>query len=67
MVEEVKKIRIIAKIRFTRRRNEFLKFVRENRGIDIVKRIFVDFYEVWNIVEGKYDFYILYLTEEEVE
>ena len=67
MAEEAKKIRTTAKIRFTRRRNEFLKSVRENRGIDSVKRTFADLHEAWNTVEGKHDLYTLYLAEEEVE
>ena len=67
MAEEAKKIRTTAKTRFTRRRNEFLKSVRENRGIDTVKRTFADLHEAWNTVEGKHDLYTLHLTEEEVE
>ena len=67
MAEEAKKIRTTAKTRFTRRRNEFLKSVRENRGIDSVKRTFADLHEAWNTVEGKHDLYTLYLAEEEVE
>lgn len=35
--------------------------------MEVVKRIFVDLYEVWNIVEGKYDIYMIYLVEDEIE
>ena len=44
-----------------------MKSVRENRGIDTVKRTFADLHEAWNTVEGKHDLYTLHLTEEEVE
>ena len=67
MAEEAEKIRTTAKTRFTRRRNEFLKSVRENRGIDTVKRTFVELHEAWSTVEGKHDLYTLHLTEEEIE
>lgn len=65
--EEAKRIRIFVKLRFIRKRNEFLKFVEENKSMEVVKRIFADLYEVWNIVEGKYDIYMIYLIEDEIE
>ena len=67
MAEEAKKIRATAKLRFTRKRKEFLKSVKENKRIDTVKRTFAEFNEAWNLVEGKYDIYTIHLNEEEVE
>ena len=42
MVEEAKKIRTSAKARFTRKRNEFLKSIKDNKCIDTVKRTFAE-------------------------
>ena len=67
MAEEAKKIRATAKVHFTRKRKEFLKSVKENKGIDTVKRTFAEFNEAWNLVEGKHDMYTIHLNEEEVE
>lgn len=67
MAEEAKKIRTSAKARFTRKRNEFLKSIKDNKGIDTVKRTFAELNEAWNTVEGKHDIYTIHLTEEEVE
>ena len=67
MAEEEKKIRTSAKTRFTRKRNEFVKSIKENKGIDTVKRTFADFNEAWKTVEGRHDIYTIHLTEEEVE
>ena len=65
--EEAKRIRTSAKSRFTRKRNEFLKSVEGNKGIEAVKRTFADLNEAWNIVEGKHDIYMIHLTEDEIE
>ena len=65
--EEAKRIRTSAKSRFTRKRNEFLKAVEENKGMEAVKRTFADFHEAWNIVEGKHDIYMIHLAEDEIE
>ena len=65
--EEAKRIRTSAKSRFTRKRNEFLKSVEGNKGIEAVKRTFADLHEAWNIVEGKHDIYMIHLTEDEIE
>ena len=67
MAEEAKRIRTSAKARFTRKRNEFLKSIKDNKGIDTVKRTFAELNEAWNTVEGKHDIYTIHLTEEEVE
>ena len=67
MAEEAKKIRTSAKARFTRKRNEFLKSIKDNKGIDTVKRTFAELNEAWNTVEGKHNIYTIHLTEEEVE
>ena len=67
MAEEAKRIRTSAKARFTRKRNEFLKSIKDNKGIDTVKRTFAEFNEAWNTVEGKHDIYTIHLTEEEVK
>ena len=67
MAEEAKQIRISAKARFTRKRNEFLKSIKDNKGIDTVKRTFAELNEAWDTVEGKHDIYTIHLTEEEVE
>ena len=67
MAEEAKQIRTSAKARFTRKRNEFLKSIKDNKGIDTVKRTFAELNEAWNTVEGKHDIYTIHLTEEEVE
>ena len=67
MAEEAKKIRTSAKTRFTRERNEFVKSIQENKGIDTVMRTFAELNEAWNTVEGKPDIYTIHLTEEEVE
>ena len=67
MAEEAKQIRTSAKARFTRKRNEFLKSIKDNKGIDTVKRTFAEFNEAWNTVEGNHDIYTIHLTEEEVE
>ena len=67
MAEEAKKIRTSAKARFTRKRNEFLKSIKDNKGMDTVKRTFAELNEAWNTVEGKHDIYTIHLTEEEVE
>ena len=67
MAEEAKRIRTSAKTRFTRKRNEFLKSIKENQGVDTVKRTFAELNEAWNTVEGKHDIYTIHLTEEEVE
>ena len=67
MAEEAKRIRTSAKARFTRKRNEFLKSIKDNKGIDTVKRTFTELNEAWNTVEGKHDIYTIHLTEEEVE
>lgn len=40
MAVEAKRIRTSAKARFTRKRNEFLKSIKDNKGIDTVKRTF---------------------------
>ena len=65
--EEAKRIRTSAKSRFTRKRNEFLKSIQDNKGMDAVKRTFADLHEAWNIVEGKHDIYMIHLTEDEIE
>ena len=67
MAEEAKQIRTSAKARLTRKRNEFLKSIKDNKGIDTVKRTFAELNEAWNTVEGKHDIYTIHLTEEEVE
>ncbi|XP_068692645.1 uncharacterized protein [Montipora foliosa] len=67
MAEEAKRIRTSAKARFTRKRNEFLKSVDENKGMEAVKRTFADLHEAWNIVEGKHDIYMIHLAEDEIE
>ena len=67
MAEEAKRIRTSAKARFTRKRNEFLKSIKDNKGIDTIKRTFTELNEAWNTVEGKHDIYTIHLTEEEVE
>ena len=67
MAEEAKRIRTSAKARFTRKWNELLKSIKDNKGIDTVKRTFAEFNEAWNTVEGKHDIYTIHLTEEEVE
>lgn len=67
MVEEVKKVWIFVKLCFIRKWNEFVKVINNNKGIDFVKVIFVEFCDVWSMVEGKYDLYILFFMEEEVE
>ena len=59
MAEEAKKIRTSAKARFTRKRNEFLKSIKDNKGIDTVKRTFAELNEAWNTVEGKHDIYTI--------
>jgi hypothetical protein len=61
--EEAKRIRTSAKSRFTRKRNEFLKSVEENKGMEAIKRTFADLHEAWNIVEGKHDIYMIHLTK----
>ena len=45
MAEEAKKIWTSAKTRFTRKRNEFLKSIKENKGIDTVRRTFTELNE----------------------
>ena len=45
MAEEAKKIRTSAKTRFTRKRNEFLKSIKENKAIDTVRRTFTELNE----------------------
>ena len=67
MAEEAKKVRTSAKSRFTRKRNEFVKAINDNKGIDFVKATFAEFRDAWSTVEGKHDLYTLFLTEEEVE
>ena len=67
MAEEAKKVRTSAKSRFTRKRNEFVKAINDNKGIDFVKATFAEFLDAWSTVEGKHDLYTLFLTEEEVE
>ena len=67
MAEEAKKIRTSAKARFTRKQNEFLESIKDNKGMDTVKRTFAELNEAWNTVEGKHDIYTIHLTEEEVE
>ena len=42
MAEEAKKIRTSAKARFTRKWNEFLKSIKDNKSIDTVKRTFAE-------------------------
>ncbi|KAL9961368.1 hypothetical protein ACROYT_G030292 [Oculina patagonica] len=64
--EEAKRIRTSAKSRFTRKRNEFLKSIQDNKGMNAVKRTFADLHEAWNIVEGKHDIYMIHLTEDEI-
>ena len=65
--EEAKRIRTSAKARFTRKRNKFFKSVKENKGMEAVRRTFADLHEAWNIVEGKHDIYMIYLAEDEIE
>ena len=67
MTEEAKKIRTVAKARFTRKKNEFLKSIQENKGIETVKGTFAELNEAWNIVEGEHDIYTIHLEEEEIE
>ena len=67
MAEEAKKIRTSAKTRFTRKRNEFLKSIKENKGIDTVRRTFAELNEAWNTLEGTPDIYTIHLTGEEIE
>ena len=67
MAEEAKKVRTSAKSRFTRKRNEFVKAINDNKGIDFVKATFAELRDAWSTVEGKHDLYTLFLTEEEVE
>lgn len=66
MVEEVLKIRRSAKIRFTRKKNEFNKAIVEEKSIEILRIKFKEFIEAWFIVEGKYDIYLMYFFEEEI-
>ena len=65
--EEAKKVRTSAKSRFTRKWNEFVKAINDNKGIDFVKATFAQLRDAWSMVEGKHDLYTLFLTEEEVE
>lgn len=67
MAEEAKRVRTSAKSRFTRKRNEFVKAINDNKGIDFVKATFAELRDAWSTVEGKHDLYTLFLTEEEVE
>ena len=67
MAEEAKRIRTSAKARFTRKWNEFLKSIKDSKGINTVKRTFAELNEARNTVEGKHDIYTIHLTEEEVE
>lgn len=67
MAEEAKKVRTSAKSRFTRKRNEFVKAINDNKGIDFVKATFAELRDAWSMVEGKHDLYTLFLTEKEVE
>ena len=67
MAEEAKKVRTSAKSRFTRKWNEFVKAINDNKGIDFVKATFTQLRDAWSMVEGKHDLYTLFLTEEEVE
>ena len=67
MAEEAKKVRTSAKSRFTRKWNEFVKAINDNKGIDFVKATFAELRDAWSMVEGKHDLYTLFLTEEEVE
>ena len=60
MAEEAKKIRTSTKTRFTRKRNEFLKSIKDNKGIDTVKRTLAELNEAWNTVEGKHDIYTIH-------
>ena len=69
MAEEAKKVRTSAKSRFTRKRNEFVKAINDNKVIDFVKATFVkatfaELRDAWSMVEGKHDLYTLFLTEE---
>ena len=41
--------------------------VKENKGMETVKRTFADLHEAWNIVEGKHYIYMIYLPEEQIE
>ena len=61
MAVEAKRIRTSAKARFTRKRNEFLKSIKDNKGIDTVKRTFAELNEAWNTVEGKHDIFTIHL------
>ena len=67
MAEEAKRIRTLAKVRFTRKRNEFLKSIKDNKGIDTVNRTFAELNEAWKTDESKHDIYTRHLTEEEVD
>jgi len=49
MEEEAKRISTSAKARFTRKRNEFIKSIDENKGMEATKRTFADLHEAWNI------------------
>lgn len=45
MAEEAKRIRTAAKAQFTRKPNEFLKSIKDNKGIDTVKSTFAELNE----------------------
>ena len=66
MAEDALKIRRSAKIRFTRKKNEFFKAIAEKIGTEILKRKYDELTDAWSTVEGKHDIDLMYLTVEEI-
>lgn len=67
MVEDVKSQRCVVKGCFIRKFNEFRKLVDDDKGVEIVKQNFDELIEIWRNVEFKYDMYMMFLDDGEVE
>lgn len=57
-----KNVRII----FIRKRNELLRFVCDRRIVDVIEDDYVEFVKVWKELEGKYNVYIEFLKDDEM-
>ena len=65
MLEDSRNRRRSAKAKFTRKFNEITKSIDEKKGMDIVKRLYMELNEAWVNVEAKHDNFCTYLNDED--
>ena len=67
MAEEAKIARRSARAKFTRKRNDFQKSVRDRNNLDTIEENYSQLVDSWNDLEGKHENYTSYLSDDEFE